>query len=76
MNYTKTHQPNATTTFRDINYGDIFLDDVGKLFMKTDFIQDEYGNCYNAIDLKDGIPYEFSDYFTITIPKYKFEIYD
>lgn len=75
MIYTKIHQSN-TATFGEIHRGDIFLDDVGKLFIKTDLIQDEFCNCYNSIDLNDGDCYEFSNDFIITIPKYKFEIYD
>lgn len=75
MIYTKIHQSN-TTTFKEIHCGDIFLDDAGNLFIKTDLVQDEIDNCYNAINLNNGNHDEFFDFSTITIPKYKFEIYD
>lgn len=75
MTYIKI-QRRETTTFEDINCGNVFLDDKGRPFIKTCTTQDADGNYFNAVCLENGVLYEFLNGFTIIIPKYEFKIFD
>lgn len=54
-------------SFGDINCGQLFIDADGEFLMKTESVFDEYGENYNAVNIKDGVMYPISEDYQVTL---------